>query len=62
MYRQYLYVVYDTGMDKDVWEGRYQRNMNDFARYVADRSVAEYVEFISFHVDEGIVKQSVVKE
>ena len=62
VYRQYLYVAYETNMNLQTWEIKYSQNANDFARYVAEQSDAEYIEYTAFHANEGITKQTVVKE
>lgn len=62
VYRQYLYVGYQTDIDLDTWESAYLRNFDEFESYVTDNSDVEYVEYTAFHAGKGIVKQMVVKE
>lgn len=62
VYRQYLYIGYQTQIDFAEWERRYQENYSEFEKFLVNKSNAEYVTFSAFYVDEGLVDTFVVKE
>ena len=61
VYRQYLYIVHQTDAAPESWADRYYENISDFEGYLLHRSEAEIVDFTSFELDKGIVKQTVIE-
>ena len=60
-FRQYLYIVHQTGAAPESWESRYYDNISDFEGYLLHRSEAEVVDYTAFELDKGIVKQTVIE-
>lgn len=61
-YRQYLYLGYQAGIDLDIWQDSYLRNVDRFESFVEDSEEITRLEYTAFHKDKGIVKQLIVKE
>ena len=61
VYRQYLYVVHQTDAEPHSWATRYYDNVSDFEGYLLYRSDAQVVDYTSFEMDSGIVKQTVIE-
>ena len=61
VYRQYLYIAYESPIFFSIWEKRYYENASNFGDYL-DESSAERVEFSVFYLDEGLKRTEVIKE
>ena len=61
VYRQYLYIAYESPIFFSIWEKRYYENTNNFENYLK-KSDIEKIEFSCFVLDKGLEETKVLKE
>lgn len=61
VYKQYLYVVYQSDISFSQWEDLYYDNYSSFERYLNYDSEADFIEFSSFSLEEGYKGHEIVK-
>ena len=61
VYRQCVYIIYESQISFSTWEKRYYENESGFERYL-EKSSAERIEYSLFSLDEGLKSTTVLKE
>ena len=60
-FKQYLYVIYQSGTSYQEWENIYYDNYSSFERYLNYDCEADFIEFSSFSLEEGYKGHEIVR-